>query len=136
MSRRTPRSRQRRGRRPMPRTTRLGRTLALRELRRLARLVQAGLLALDDPGVPREEAGSLERDAELRVGFDEGAGDAVANGACLAARPASVDADAEVERALDADHLERRQHLLAVGGTREVLLDRAPVEPGRPVARP
>src|SRR5215211_2875921 len=32
---------------------------ALRELRRFARLVQAGLLPLDDPGAGREEAGGL-----------------------------------------------------------------------------
>ena len=40
--------------------------LALRELRRLARLVQAGLLALDDARVARQEALALERDAQLR----------------------------------------------------------------------
>src|SRR5205085_3835924 len=43
--------------------------LALRELRRLARLVQAGLLALHDPRVARQEAGALERHAELRIGL-------------------------------------------------------------------
>ena len=39
--------------------------LPLAELWRLARLVQARLLALDDPSVARQEAGPLERDAQL-----------------------------------------------------------------------
>ena len=41
--------------------------LALAELRRLARLVQAGLLALHDARVAREEASPLQRDPELGV---------------------------------------------------------------------
>ena len=52
--------------------------LALGELRGLAGLVQAGLLALDDAGVAREEAFLLQDAAELRIGLDERAGDAVA----------------------------------------------------------
>jgi hypothetical protein len=35
--------------------------------------VQAGLLALDHARVAGEEALALERDAELRIGFDQGA---------------------------------------------------------------
>src|SRR5437764_4847407 len=61
--------------------------LALRELWRLARLVQSGLLALDLARVARQEALALERHAELRVRLDECAGDAVANGAGLAGQP-------------------------------------------------
>src|SRR5215217_7923308 len=45
------------------------RQLALGELRSLACLVQARLLALDLARVTREEALALERDAQLRVGF-------------------------------------------------------------------
>ena len=59
--------------------------LALGELRRLARLVEAGLLALDLACVAREEALALQRDAQLRIGLDERPGDAVANRAGLAA---------------------------------------------------
>src|SRR5690349_18455627 len=58
--------------------------LALAELRRLTRLVQAGLLALDLACVAREEALALQRHAQLRVRLDESAGDAVADGTGLA----------------------------------------------------
>src|SRR5918992_3686409 len=108
---------------------------ALRELRRLARLVQAGLLALDDARVARQEPLALERHAELRIGLDEGAGDPVADGAGLPARPAAVHADAEVVAAFEPGDLQRREDGRAVGRAREVLLDRAAVEPRRPVAR-
>src|SRR5690242_4244459 len=108
--------------------------LALRELRRLARLVQPGLLALDDPGVARQEAGALQRLAQVRVGLDERAADSVPDRAGLSARASPVDADADVERALDAGDLERRERELAVCEAREVLVDCLAVEPGRAVA--
>src|SRR5712691_9606980 len=61
---------------------------ALAELRCLAGLVQAGLLALDDPRVAGEEAFPLQDGAQLWVGLDERAGDPVADGVGLTARPA------------------------------------------------
>ena len=60
--------------------------LALGPLRGLAGLLQAGLLALDHAGVAGEEALALERHAQLGVGLDERAGDAVPRGAGLSAR--------------------------------------------------
>ena len=90
--------------------------LALRELRRLARLVQAGLLALDLACITREEALALEDDAELRIGLDERPRDAVADRAGLAADPAAVDADAEIVRALGACRLQRLQGLVRCEG--------------------
>src|SRR6187551_1269443 len=104
--------------------------LALRELRSLAGLVQAGLLALDDARVARQEARPLQRHAQLRVGLDERPRDAVADGTRLPARPAAVHAHAQVERALHPGDLERRQGRLAVRRAGEVLVDRAAVEPG------
>src|SRR5213076_2615378 len=44
-----------------------GKQLPLAELRRLARFVQAGLLALHDARVASQEAGALQRHAKLRV---------------------------------------------------------------------
>src|SRR3989442_348102 len=70
--------------------------LPLAELRRLAGFVESGLLTLDDAGVAREEAGALERRAELWVDLDEGARDAVPHRTCLAGRAAAVQADAQV----------------------------------------
>src|SRR6185295_10360768 len=67
--------------------------LALGELRRLARLVQPGLLALDDARVAREEACPLQRHTQLRVGLDEGTRDPVTDGARLAAWSAPVQSD-------------------------------------------
>ena len=63
--------------------------------------MQAGLLALDLACVAREVALPLEQDAEVRVHLDERAGDAVANGAGLAGRPAAVHAHAQVVLALE-----------------------------------
>src|SRR5829696_9604012 len=62
---------------------RVTRGLPLGVLRRLAGLLQAVLLALLLPGVPGEEAGPLEGDAQLRVEGHEGPGDAEAQGAGL-----------------------------------------------------
>src|SRR5487761_1336079 len=83
--------------------------LALRELRRLARLVQSGLLALDLAGIPREVALALERDPELRIQVDERAGNAVPHRAGLAGEAAAVDADAQVVLALEARGAKRRR---------------------------
>src|SRR5438093_4977653 len=88
--------------------------LALTELRRLARLVQARLLALDDPSVAGQEAGPLERDAQLGIGLHERTRDPVADGTCLSARAATVDADPDVEGPLNPCDLERRKRGRAV----------------------
>src|SRR5882724_346806 len=108
-------------------------TLAFAELRCFAGLVEASLLALDDPGVPLEEAGALERLAQVRIGLDERAGDPVAHRPGLAARAAAVDAHSHVERALDACDLQRGHRQLAVREAGKVVLDRPPVEPGAAV---
>src|SRR6476661_1802305 len=107
-----------------------GEELPLAELRRLARLVQAGLLALHDACVTRQEAGALQRHAELRVDLDECTGDPVAHRACLARRAAAVEADAQVVLALEPGRLERRgrQHPVHLAG--EIVLDLLAVDPG------
>src|SRR4051794_36415455 len=97
------------------------RTLTLRELRRLAGLVQTGLLALDLACVARQEALPLQRHAELRVDLDDRACDPVAPRPGLARGAAAVDADADVVRAGEAGGLERRQRQLLVRRAREVL---------------
>src|SRR5438132_9339133 len=105
--------------------------LALAELRSLARLVQPGLLALDDAGVARQEAGALERHAQVRIHLDERTSEPVTHRAGLAARPAAVDAHADVVGALQARDLQGRQRRRTVDCAREVLLDRPSVEPRR-----
>src|SRR4051812_22015983 len=126
------------GRDPSPRKPRCdcSRALALRELRRLARLVQAGLLALDLTGVAREEALALERDAQLGIRLDECARDAVADCAGLAGQPTAVHPDAQVVLTLDPGDLQRRRDDRAPDRAREVVLDRLPVHPCGAVARP
>src|SRR5215475_11773761 len=57
--------------------------LALAELRALARLLQAGLLALLHARVAREEPAALELAAEVGIGLQQRAADAVAKGAGL-----------------------------------------------------
>src|SRR5438874_2418022 len=109
-------------------------TLTLGELRSLASLVQASLFPLDDAGVPGQETFALQRHAQVRIGLDERAGDPVPNCARLPRRAAAVDAHANVELALHLGHLERSERQLSMDDPREVLLDRAPVEPRCPVA--
>src|SRR5207247_6787145 len=108
--------------------------LALRELRRLARLVEAGLLALDLARVPRQVALALQEDAEVGVHLDERPCDAVPDGSRLSRRPAAVHADAKVVLPLEIRHLQRREHTFAVQQTREVLLERLAVDPRLAVA--
>src|SRR5204863_428135 len=72
---------------------------ALRELGRLTRLVEAGLLALDDSRVAREETRPLERHAQLRVELDESACDAVPHRAGLPTWTAAVHAHADAAAA-------------------------------------
>src|SRR6478736_3082670 len=75
--------------------------LALAELRTLARLLQAGLLALLDARVAREEA------AQVGVGLQKGTADAVAQGARLRGHAAAVHAGDDVHARLVAHGLER-----------------------------
>src|SRR5262249_34655862 len=113
-----------------------GSELPLGPLRGLAGLFQAGLLALDGPRVAGEEALALERHAQLRVGVDERPRDAVPRRASLSARTAAVEADPHVVAPLGLRDLERGGHLRAVHLAREVVLERAPVDPPAAVARP
>src|SRR3984957_14953458 len=73
---------------------------ALRVLRRLARLLQAVLLALDRARVAGQEAGLLQRGPVLRLHQDQRPGDSQTQGAGLARRPAAV----EVGKDIDAVH--------------------------------
>src|SRR3954449_6400951 len=112
------------------------RALSLGELRRLACLVQAGLLALDLAGVAREIALALQWNAQLRIRLDERAGDAVANRAGLAGEAASVHAHAQVVLALEIGGTQWRGGDRSPDGAGEVLLERPPVDPGGAVAGP
>src|SRR5262249_31725835 len=96
-------------------------------------LLQAGLLALDGAGVAGEETLALQRHPQLGICLDKRACDAVPRGAGLSARPAAMKADADVVRALGACDLERRLHLCPVNEPREVLVERAAVDPPGPV---
>src|SRR5262249_30175842 len=109
--------------------------LPLRELGCFARLVQAGLLALDLAGVAGEEALALERDAEVGVDLDEGAGDAVADRAGVARGAAAVPPDAQVVGARELGGLERRQDHLPMGEPREVRGELLAVDPRLPGPR-
>src|SRR5436309_215967 len=109
-------------------------TLAIRELRRLARLVQAGFLALDLAGVAREIALALERDTQLRVEIDERAGDAVPHRAGLAGEPAAVHAHAQVVLAVEARRPQGRGRERLPHRAGEVLLQRPAVHPRGAVA--
>src|ERR1700736_2566462 len=109
--------------------------LALRELRGLAGLVEPGLFALDLACIARQIPLALQRHTQLRVGVDEGAGDAVPDRAGLTARTAAVDADAQVVRALGARRLQRGGSERAVRRARGALLEGRAVHPARAVAR-
>ena len=76
--------------RPITPSLRRARRLALGELRPLARLLQAGLLALLGARVARQEAAPLELAAQVRVGLEQRARDAVAQRAGLRRDAAAV----------------------------------------------
>src|SRR4051794_13262313 len=94
--------------------------LALAELRPLAGLLQPGLLALLDARVAREEAAALELAAQVRIGLQQRARDAVAQRAGLGADAAAVDPDDDVHAVLVADGLQRLADVAAQRGAREV----------------
>src|SRR5215213_3982622 len=122
--------------------------LAFRELEALARALLAVLLAFLGAGVAGDEAGVLERGAEVGVELHQRARDAVAHGAGLAGRAAARDVDDDVELAggvgerqrLADDHAERLVGEVLVEGL-AVDLDLARARPkvdarGRSLAPP
>src|SRR5579875_3479981 len=126
---RTPSVPNRRGAGPV-----IGETLALRVLGGLAGLLQPVLLALLLPGVPGEEAGPLERLAQVGVQLGQSPRYAQAQGAGLAGDPPAIDAGLHVvgvgvaryPQGLGGDH--------PVGGRREVGLEGPAVDHDGPRA--
>src|SRR3954447_25275379 len=104
------------------------RALALGELRPLAGLLEAGLLALLDARVARQEAAALELAAQVRVGLEHRAPDAVAQRAGLGGHAAAVNARDDVHARLVADGLERLADVALQRGTREEDVERAAVD--------
>src|SRR3712207_3177024 len=101
---------------------------ALRELRSLAGLLEAGLLALLDPGVAAEEARLLEaRSVVLEVDLVQRTRDSEAQRTGLARGAAAGDAGDHVVAAEQVEHLERVVDELLVELVREVVLERAAV---------
>ncbi len=72
--------------------------LTLRELEALAGTRLAGFLAFLHAAVARHAAGLLEGGAEILVGFDEGAGQTVTDGACLTGNAAALGEHDDVGR--------------------------------------
>src|SRR4051794_15541726 len=109
--------------------------LTLAELRALARLLQAGLLAFLGPGVAREEASALELATQVGVGLEQRARDAVTQRAGLRGDAAAVHAGDDVHAVLVADGLQRLADRALQGGAREVGVERLAVDRVCPVAR-
>src|SRR5579862_2359570 len=105
-----------------------GATLALGELRPLARLLQAGLLALLGARIAREKTASLELAAEVGVSLEQGPRDAVAQRAGLGRDAAPVQARGDVHLRLVADRLERLADRPLERLAREELLERTAVD--------
>src|SRR3954454_3985487 len=101
----------------------MGRRLALRELRTLAGLLEACLLALHLARVAREVAAALQLGAERGLGLDERTGDPVAQRAGLGGDAATVDARDDVHAREVAGRLERLARLRLQTGPREVDLE-------------
>ena len=98
---------------------------ALAVLGSLAGLLEAVLLALDDPRVTGQEAGLLQRRAVLGVGLDQRAGDGQAQRAGLAGGAAAVQVGEDVEALGLLDGDQRLADQLLVQLVREVLLEGA-----------
>src|SRR5690606_11865394 len=102
---------------------------ALAVLRRLAGLLEAGLLALGDASVTGEQAGLFQgRAVQLGVDRVERPGHAVADRAGLAGGATPVDADEHVVGAVELEDLQRLVDQLLVDLVREVVLQRAAVD--------
>src|SRR6476619_3347087 len=102
---------------------------ALAVLGSLAGLLEAGLLALDDAGVTREQPGLLQRRAVgLHVDRVERTGHAQAQRAGLAGDAAAVDAGDDVEAAHQVGVHEGLVDDLLVQLVREVVVERAAVD--------
>src|SRR5947209_3771294 len=118
------------------RATAAGARSALGELRPLARLLQARLLALLGARVAREEAAALELAAQVGVGLQQRARDAVAQRSRLGRDPAAVQAGDDVHALLVADGLERLTDVAPERGSGEVLVQRTAVDRVGALARP
>src|SRR3954470_12453380 len=109
--------------------------LPLGELRALARLLEAGLLALLDPRVAGEEAALLELGAQVGVGLHQRAGDPVPQGAGLGGHAPAVDAGGHVHARAVARGLQGLAgHALELHA-REDVVQRAAVDAVGAVAR-
>src|SRR3954447_26819750 len=104
------------------------RALALGELRPLAGLLEAGLLALLDARVARQEAAALELAAQVRIGVEQRAADAVAQRARLRGDAAALHAGHDVHAVRVADRLERLADVALEGRAREEDVQRAAVD--------
>src|SRR5690606_30757791 len=102
---------------------------ALAVLRRLAGLLETGLLALRDAGVPGEVTGLLQgRAVQLGVDPVERTRDTETDGTGLAGGATAVDAHEHVVGAVELERDERLVDDLLVDLVREVLLERAAVD--------
>src|SRR6266571_2164251 len=106
--------------------------LALRVLRRLARLLEAVLLAFLYPGIPGQETCSLESLPVLRVDEGQRPRDPEPQRACLASDAAAGDPGHHVELVLGTERHERLADELLVHLVREVVLQRPVVDPPLP----
>src|SRR6185437_11678769 len=109
------------------------RRLALGVLRSLTGLLEAVLLPLGRPGVPRKETGLLQRWAILRIDQRQRAGHTEPQRSSLTRNATAADARDHVELALGAERHEGLADDLLVNLVREVGLKRAAVD--LPLAR-
>src|SRR6266567_2880742 len=110
-------------------------TSALRVLRRLAGLLQAVLLALLDPGIPGQEAGSLEGLPVFRVDERQCPGDPQPQCAGLAGDATASDPGHHVKLVFGSQRHERLADQLLVHLVGEVLIKRPVVDPPLPGSR-
>ncbi len=101
---------------------------ALGVLGALAGLVQADLLAFDHAGVAGEETGLAQYAPEGFVVFEEGAGDAVADGAGLARGAAAGDGNGGAHLVQHLGGLKGLTHDHACGLATEELVQRAAID--------
>src|SRR5262249_62369626 len=94
------------------------------------------LLALAPPRIAREQAGLLERQAELLVAARQRARQSVTHRAGLPRRASAADRHKDVELPDRARHLEGLRDDHAQGLAREVILERPPVHDDPTGARP
>ncbi len=106
------------------------------ELEALARTLLPVLLSLMCASIARQQSEPLQFPSELRIKFNESAGDAEARRPSLSAQPAAIGEDHDVEPVRGFGREQRLPHISASRLVHEIMFETAVVNSNLPFSRP